>query len=638
MKLKSLSILASSIVILASCQEEKKEDKNQGKDMGQLHLATEYPQAGNDLQISYTNDSEDVDGHYYYMVNGKMYPQDIDLEDSSDRWKATVKVPDSAQALAFNFKSGDEYDNNNKKGYILPLYTKDKKPVAGSNANIGIYYVNLAPEFGAEIPADSSIALIDKDLKEHKNIQRDLDRMYVSMLANSNEDKAKAYAKNRLSSYQNKDLNEEEQTTLLIFHQIIGDKVKVDSISKLMANKYPKGSAAKRTYAMRVYQASSLKDKLNALADYNKNVGTDSFEKDFMLSNIAEEYFKKGDQEKFKKYTSQISNNSQKASSYNSVAWNMAEKDENLDMAAELSKNSLDLINKEKQSFAGKADFQTKRQYTKNLDRTYGMYADTYAYILFKQGNTKEAIKYQAEAIGEGKDPELNERYIEYLASAEKNDEVVTESEKFIASNHATKKVKDAYKKALLNNGIDEKEADEKLSSLEAKADKLLMSDLKKEMVDEEAADFNLKNLAGEEVSLSSLKGKTVVLDFWATWCGPCKASFPGMQKAVDKYKDNKNVEILFVNTMESGDETARIKKAKDYITSNSYSFEVLMDTPVKEGSRNFSTSSNYGITGIPTKIIIGPNGKIKFKKVGYSGNNEQMIKEIDMMIKLINS
>ncbi|MDQ7916089.1 TlpA disulfide reductase family protein [Mesonia sp. MT50] len=638
MKIKTLSILASSVLILASCQEEKKEDKDQGKDMGQLHLATEYPQAGDDLQISYSNDAESVDAHFYYMVNGKMYPQDLDLEDSSNLWQTTIKVPDSAQALAFNFKSEDEYDNNDKKGYILPLYNKDKKPVAGSNASMGMYYANLAPEFGAEIPADSSLALIDTDLKENKGIQKDWDRMYVSMLANSNEDKAKAYAKKRMTSYEKKELTEDENTTLLSFHQVLGNKSKVDSISKLMASKYPKGSAAKRTYAMRVYKASSLEDKLNALADYNKNVGEDSFEKDFMLSNIAEEYFKKGDQEKFKKYTNQISNSTQKASSYNSVAWNMAEKEENLDLAAELSKKSLDLINKEQKSFEGKTDFQTKKQYSKNLDRTYGMYADTYAYILFKQGNTEEAIKYQAQAVGEGNDAELNERYIEYLASAEANDKVITEAEKFIASNNATQKVKEAYKAALLNTDVDEAEADKKLSSLEAKADKLLMANIKKEMINKEAASFNLKNLAGKEVSLESLKGKTVVLDFWATWCGPCKASFPGMQKAVDKYKDNENVEILFVNTMERGDEATRTKGAKDFITSKAYSFEVLMDTPVKEGSRKYSTSSSYGITGIPTKIIIGPNGKIRFKKVGYSGNNEQMIKEIDMMIKLINS
>jgi thiol-disulfide isomerase/thioredoxin len=136
-----------------------------------------------------------------------------------------------------------------------------------------------------------------------------------------------------------------------------------------------------------------------------------------------------------------------------------------------------------------------------------------------------------------------------------------------------------------------------------------------------------LKDLDGNEVSLTSLKGKTVIVDFWATWCGPCLASFPAMQKAVEKFSGNDKVKFLFVNTWERVED--KIQNAKDFIAKNKYPFQVLMDL-------DNSVITSYKVSGIPTKFIIDKNGNIRFKSVGYNGDPDAMVEEISTMISLI--
>ncbi|MNL20942.1 Sporulation thiol-disulfide oxidoreductase A precursor [compost metagenome] len=153
-------------------------------------------------------------------------------------------------------------------------------------------------------------------------------------------------------------------------------------------------------------------------------------------------------------------------------------------------------------------------------------------------------------------------------------------------------------------------------------------------MINTPAPAFALKNLKGEVVDLAKLKGKTVILDYWATWCGPCIQSFPGMQMAVEKYRNDPNVVFLFINTFQR--EENREKAVKDWVLANpKYTFNVLLDNKKTEDPEQFEVVSQYKVTGIPTKFVIDGNGNIRFKTAGFDGTPEATVKELDIMIDL---
>jgi peroxiredoxin len=115
------------------------------------------------------------------------------------------------------------------------------------------------------------------------------------------------------------------------------------------------------------------------------------------------------------------------------------------------------------------------------------------------------------------------------------------------------------------------------------------------------AADFTLKSLDGEPTQLSSLQGKVVVLDFWATWCPPCRAELPSIDKLNAEFAGK--VEFLGVNDEDSGTVKGFLKKA-------GYTFPVLMDG-------KHQVHRTYGIRSIPVLLVIDRHGVIRQHFVG---------------------
>lgn len=589
---------------------------------------------------------KDFEAIVYLFEAGMPRAIEVPLKQEGGIFRGTVKTADTTKAVFFAFGNDDKRDNNNDEGYYTAIYGKDGNPVMGAHSQLGGVFNGLGGYlFGLKRNSEKVDEFFRKEF-ENPIAKEKLFFEYTGFLSQSKKEDDKAVLKTLLEK-KAADKNVSEADLIKIrgtYEYALKDKEKADAVAAILKERFPNGQWKRSDAQNEFYKVKTIEEKEKILQDflaaYPKPTKEEQQILDNLLSQMAYTYTSKADYEKAKSYALKIKSNPTRANSLNSLAWKLAgeginKKPVDVKMGLELSALSLAAMKEEKKSMGERPSHFTAKKYVRNLDGSYYNFADTYATLLFHNGNYDEAYKIEKEAMEyfKRKNTDMNEAFAALTEKVKGPAAAQTELESFLEEGKYSPAMKEQLQRLYTSGGKTAAEWTAYVGAIEEKAYNKLKEEIAKTMINMPAPQFALKDLNGKQVSLASLKGKVVVVDFWATWCGPCVASFPAMQTAVNKFKDNPDVVFLFIDTWEN--DSNRVQKVTDFVAKNKYNFQVLYDETKSKESDEFTVVQNFAVEGIPTKFVIDRNNNIRFKTVGYNGSPDATVTELTTMIDM---
>lgn len=425
--------------------------------------------------------------------------------------------------------------------------------------------------------------------------------------------------------------NERELETVANYLYRLGKEESADSLRNVLVKKFPKGKIARDSYITNVYyKQENVKDKEKSYKHIVKTWPKEKFDTikiayDYVIADLARGFANEGNKEKALYYLGQMNERFWRSQGYIPVATTLLNQGDTIS-ALPLIQTAIDdaeyyisLPKEEKDNRAGFASVG----YPGYVAQLVGVYN--------AQGKHKESLALIEKAIQLA--PEQAERfsgsYYQGLEAAGRKLEALQQLEiLYKQANFSYKdKIKELYE-ALNGSGLG---FDHYIQRLDHEVTKSIREHIAQNEVYKDAPDFELLNLKGEKVSLASLRGKVVVLDFWATWCQPCIRSFPGMKAAQEAYAHDDDVQFLFINTWER--DAAYKANVATFIERNRYPFEVLFDDQ-KDAETGQNLAARFGVRGIPAKFVLDKEGKIRYALTGSKPDVDYIKLEMSELIE----
>lgn len=628
-------LLTAALILAAGACAKKSTDAEAAAESGALTFDPAKPQPGRPLAFTYDpaetplRDASGVRGTAYLCAKGAPDAVAVALTRKGAAWTGSLTPGAAVRSIIFKFQAEGIVDSNNKRGYALSLSDADGNPVPGSLAGLAEAYASWGNDLaGMNTDQDLALALLDKEFALHPEIKKDYLSPYFSLLARLKKEEGRAQILRELEALTARPDPDAEVLSLLYYW--MGRLNRPEDAARyaaLLRQKDPRGDFV---------QAERFQEFLGAPDAARKAEIFARFKADFPSSRLIPQFVRaqvgalreRGD---FATAANYVLRNPEGVpwSLYATLSSDFIKNKLDANRAVELAVRALKLARSEGAG-GEKPSFLTEEEWAKQNNSVLGQALATSGEALLAVDRPVEAAEAFREAVRRtgGENASLNTRFAELLVGVPGADPAaaLSEMEAFIVSGNATAGLRDPLRRAYAAKQGSEAGFDAYLSGLEERASARLRAELKAQLVDFPAADFDLEDLDGNRVTLQALRGKVVVLDFWATWCAPCLSSFPALSKAVERHKDDRDVRFYFVNAWERAED--KKQNARDFLARTGYPFSVLLD--LENGAIDA-----YKVDGIPTRFVIDGRGRIRFKTTGYGGNPERLLAEVETMIAM---
>ena len=553
--------------------------------------------------------------------------KEVPLTKGSAGWSGAFVLEDStARLIIFRPTAGSLSDNNGGKPWATTIYDASKRPLKNSHLMMGQFLSGSGmPGFKHDADFPAARAEMETEKKFHPdNYQADLDGWRL-LVREKPGDETLARVAGELDRYMDTYRgNELAVAGALSWFDQTGQKGRGDSIRAAFVASNPKGRVAETVRRMEWSQERNPAKRAALIAKFKDDFPQSGQVASTLDGLLVRSYLQSGDTAKAVATLEGMV--APDYSVYNMVAWGMIDKGTNLEQGVEIARRGAELALAS--GDAMKPSYMSAAEWDESNAWGRAAMLDTYAYGLFKQGQMKESVRLFGEAysLTKGQEADIVERYVAALAAAGDNEQVLKVARESVVAGKASGIVIEEFRSSYGKVRGSDAGFDEALGEARKAGEAMAREKLLKGRIDKPGIDFTLTDLEGKAVRLSDQQGKVVVLDFWATWCGPCKSSFPTLQEVFEKYRSNDRVAIFALNTWERVGGRQREELVKKFMAENKYTFPVLFD----EGFVD-----RYGVEGIPTKFIIDKKGRIAFKSIGFNGADE-MMRELTMQLDLL--